>query len=119
MSEITPADFALFLLASGDMQPRQRARDQQADLAGLALKRRVLDLIVSYAPPADALEATLLRIVQEIGPPQGPTRALCASIRDEFADAASTPGFMEWLIEEAVRENAGKREKRRGKTLNQ
>lgn len=35
MSEITPADFALFLLAAGNMQPRKRARDQQADLAAL------------------------------------------------------------------------------------
>ena len=32
---LSPGDFALFLLGSGEAAPRKRARDQQADAAGL------------------------------------------------------------------------------------
>jgi len=35
-----PRDLALLMLASGELAPRQRARDQQADRAGGDLKRR-------------------------------------------------------------------------------
>ena len=118
MNMIRPSDLAMFLLASGEMLPRQRARDQQADLAGLELKRRVLDLLASYDPEPAELEIALMRIVGEIGAPDGPTRAICASVRDDWEAAASTPGFVEWLIEQAVREGAGEREGRRGKKLN-
>jgi hypothetical protein len=40
---LRPKDMALLLLASGDLLPRQRARDQQADLSGSALKSRILN----------------------------------------------------------------------------
>jgi hypothetical protein len=107
MSELRPADMALFLLASGDLQPRKRARDQQADLAGLQLKRRVLDLLVAYDPEPEELEACLARIVEELGPPSGPARAICASVRDEWEQAAATPGMLDWLLNEALREGQG------------
>ena len=115
MTELRPADLALFLLASGELMPRQRARDQQADLAGMELKRRVLDLVVSYDPAPGELEPALVRIVQELGPPYGPARAICAMLRDELADAAGTPALLEWLIDEAVREGSAPREARRGR----
>ena len=118
MTPIRPSDLALFLLASGDMLPRQRARDQQADIAGLDLKRRVLDLMISHDPEPEALEQTLLQIVGEIGPPYGPTRAVCASVRDEWQDAANTPEFVAWLIEQAVDRDRMEREGRRGKKRN-
>ena len=118
MTDIRPSDLALFLLASGDMMPRKRARDQQADVAGLELKRRILDLLVSYDPEPTELEPTLLRIVGEIGPPYGPTRAVCASVRDDWQDAASSPEFVAWLIEEAVDQDRIEREGRRGKKHN-
>jgi hypothetical protein len=117
MSELRPADMALFLLASGELLPRKRARDQQADLAGLDLKRRVLDLLVSYDPEPDELEVCLARIVEDIGPPHGPTRAICAGVRDEWEHAALTPGMLDWLLNEALREGQGieRRKGRRGK----
>jgi hypothetical protein len=118
MTNIRPSDLALFLLASGDLMPRQRARDQQADVTGLELKRRILDLVVSYDPEPAALEQTLLRIVQEIGPPHGPTRAICANVRDDWQDAATTPELVEWLINEAVDQDRVEREGRRGKKRN-
>src|SRR5262249_53852550 len=70
---LRPRDFALLLLASGDLAPRQRARDQQADRAGLELKRQVLDSLAARDPEADDLEAALLAIVEDLGPPTGPT----------------------------------------------
>lgn len=115
MTDIRPSDFALFLLASGDLMPRQRARDQQADVAGLDLKRRVLDMLVSYDPEPDELEPTLIRIVAEIGPPHGPTRAIATTVRDEWQDAAASPEFVAWLIEQAIDQERAEREGRRGK----
>jgi len=44
---LRPKDMALLLLASGDLLPRQRARDQQADISGSALKARILNELVS------------------------------------------------------------------------
>ncbi|NTU78305.1 MAG: hypothetical protein HGA45_02695 [Chloroflexales bacterium] len=115
---IRPADLALFLLASGETLPRKRARDQQADIAGLELKRRVLDLLVAYDPEPDTLELCLARIVEELGPPTGPTRGICSSIRDEWEMAAATPGFIDWLLDQALFESQRSGEKggkRRGK----
>jgi hypothetical protein len=115
MSAMRPSDLALFLLASGEARPRKRARDQQADIAGLELKRQVLDRLVAIDPEPIELDAALMRIVAELGPPAGPTRAICGTIRDEWEAAALTPGFAEWLIEQALHESAqpgGRRGKR-------
>jgi len=97
-----PRDFALLLLASGDLRPRQRARDQQADDAGLALKRRVLDRIAALDPEPADLEAALARIIDEIGPPHGPTRAIALTIRDEWQDACSAPEWVGQLLQSAT-----------------
>lgn len=98
-----PRDFALLLLASGDLRPRQRARDQQADDAGLALKRRVLDRIAALDPEPAELEASLAHIVEELGPPLGPTRAIALSIRDEWQAACAAPEWVRQLLHSATR----------------
>jgi hypothetical protein len=113
MTSLRPKDLAMFLLASGDMLPRNRARDQQADMAGLELKRRVLDMLISADPEPEALEQELLAIVTAIGPPSGPTRAICATVRDEWEAALSTPTLVDWLVGEALRE--GEDRPRRGR----
>ena len=97
-----PKDFALFLLGSGELAPRARVRDQQADAAGLALKRRVLSEVVARDPDPDALEAALMDIVDDIGPPTGPTRAVARTVLDEWRFAATSPGWLPHLIGEAV-----------------
>lgn len=114
---LRPSDLALFLLASGEVMPRKRARDQQADIAGLALKGRVLDLLVAHDPEPEELELCLARIVEEIGPPTGPTRGICTTIRDEWEMAATAPGFVDWLVEQALAEGLRSSERggRRGK----
>jgi hypothetical protein len=108
---IRPRDFALLLLASGDLLPRQRARDQQADRAGLDLKRRVLDALAALDPEPEELESALLAIVEELGPPTGPTRAIARTVLEEWQMTSSAPGWVEHLLGEAVRgpETEGKR----------
>jgi hypothetical protein len=117
MIEIRPKDLALFLLASGETLPRRRARDQQADITGLELKRRVLNLLIAIDPEPDELEATLAQIIEELGPPHGPTRAICTIIRDDWEAATLTPELTEWLLDQALRasEHTPEREGRRGK----
>src|SRR5271165_6074040 len=100
LSPLRPRDLALLLLASGDLRPRQRARDQQADTAGLELKRRVLDHLAAIDPEPAELEAALLQIVEEIGPPQGPTRAIATSVRDEWQAACAAPEWVLFLLRE-------------------
>jgi hypothetical protein len=103
--ELRPRDLAILMLASGEALPRKRARDQQGDIAGLELKRRVLNLLVTLDPEPDELEPALLQIVAEIGPPYGPARAICAIVRDDWEAAASTPQFRDWLIDQALHES--------------
>src|SRR5262249_21750470 len=100
---LRPRDFALLQLASGDALPRQRARDQQADRAGLQLKRQVLERLAAFDPEPAELEATLARIVEEIGQPTGPTRALAVLIRDEWQAACAAPEWVAHLLGEATR----------------
>ena len=90
------------MLAASRKPPRKRARNQQADLAGLALQRRILDRLVALDPPRKAVDETLSRIVQEIGPPTGPSRAIAASIRDELAAAWQNPAFVQQLLDNAI-----------------
>jgi hypothetical protein len=103
METLRPRDLALLLLSSGDLRPRQRARDQQADQAGLALKRRVLDRLAALDPEPADLEACLHTIVAEFGTPQGPTRAIAASVRDEWNAACASPEWISQLLRQATR----------------
>ena len=100
---LRPREFAVLLLASGDALPRQRARDQQADRAGLTLKRRVLSELVARDPDPDEVEAVLMEVVEEIGPPTGPTRSLAALVLEEWRTALIVPGWVEHLVGEALR----------------
>jgi hypothetical protein len=100
---LRPRDFALLLLAPGDGPPRQRARDQQADRAGLALRHRVLSALAAADPEPDELEAALLSIVEGLGPPTGPTRGVALALLEEWRAACAAPGWLELLLNEAVR----------------
>jgi hypothetical protein len=104
---LRPRDLALLLLASADLRPRKRARDQQADRAGLELKRRLLDRLAALDPEPEDLETALVQIVEEFGPPTGPTRAIALSFRDEWQAACVSPEWVGQLLGEAVRESDG------------
>jgi hypothetical protein len=103
---LRPRDLALLLLASGDLLPRQRARDQQADLSGMQLKRQVLERLAALDPEPVDLEAALIRIVEEIGPPTGPTRAVAAGIHEEWQAACAAPEWIAHLLGEALQHGA-------------
>ena len=106
-----PRDLALLLLASGDLLPRQRARDQAPDVAGLALERRILDGLAAHDPEPDEIDAALVSIIDEIGPPTGPTRAIALHVRDEYRSVAASRQLVEHLLSQAT---APRREGGRG-----
>jgi hypothetical protein len=101
-SPLRPRDFALLVLASGELAPRQRARDQQADRAGLELKRRVLEALTVYDPEPEDMEATLLAVVEDLGPPTGPTRAVARALWEDWQAAGAAPGLIDHLLGQAI-----------------
>jgi hypothetical protein len=70
----------------------------------MGLKRRLLQRIADLDPEADNLEATLTRLVEELGEPPGPIRALAIGFRDDWQGLTSNPAWVEQLREEAARE---------------
>ncbi len=103
-SLLRPRDLALLLLATGDVLPRQRARDQQADRVGLELKRQILERLAALDPDPVDMEAALLRISAELGEPAGPARAVAALIRDEWRMACAAPAWVAQLLADATAE---------------
>jgi hypothetical protein len=110
---LRPRDLAVLMLASRDLRPRIRARDQQSDRAGLDLKRRVLDNLVRLDPEPDALVGALARIVEEIGAPSGPTRAVARSFQEDWQAALVAPDWITHLLDEAT--HASEEDGRRGR----
>src|SRR5260370_22582388 len=101
-SNLRPRDLALLLLASGELRPRKRARDQQADRTGMEIKRRILEEIAALDPEPEELEAVLVRMIDDFGPPTGPTRAVASIVRDEWKTASATPEWVSHLLAEAL-----------------
>jgi len=101
---LRPRDLALLLLASGDLRPRLRARDQQADRAGLELKRMMLDRLAALDPDPELLDATLAAIVGEMASPTGPARAIALSVREDWQAACTSPEWVGHLLQRATRE---------------
>ena len=110
-----PKDIALLLLASGDLLPRQRARDQQADITGNSLKSRILNALVQLDPEPEQVEATLEQIIALLGPPTGPTRAIAVGVLEEWQAACASPEFVEWLLAQAIQESLELMEGHRGR----
>jgi hypothetical protein len=99
---LRPRDFALLLLASGELAPRQRARDQQADRAGLELKRRVLEALAERDPEPEDMEAALLAVVEDLGPPTGPTRGVALALFEDWQSTAAAPALVDHLLGQAI-----------------
>lgn len=103
-SDLRPKDVALLLLASGDLLPRQRARDQESDIAGNTLKSRMLQALIALDPDPEQLEVALEQIIAAFGPPAGPSRAIAVGVREEWQAARASPEFVAWLLAQAVQE---------------
>ena len=97
-----PRDFALLLLSSGELLPRQRQRGQSADSCGLELKRR-LESLAELDPEAADLDRALERLVHDAGSSGGPLRALALTFRDEWQAAAASPDWIAHLRAESTR----------------
>jgi hypothetical protein len=102
---LRPRDLALLMLASRDLLPRKRARDQQADLAGMALKRTVLQRLAELDPEPEEMDAALAEVVEGLGEPSGPARAVATLVRDEWQMACASPEWVGLLLEEALKES--------------
>ena len=116
MTTINPADWAILLLALGGDPPRERARDQQADRAGANLRMVMLHRLVALDPDSEQVAEALTTIVQELGDPTGPSRAMASSLFQEWVDGQSSPGYWPWLVAEAIETGAidpSQRRKRR------
>ena len=101
-----PRDFALLLLCSGELLPRQRLRSQTPDTCGLELKRRMLESLAALDPEPAALDEALERLVRDGcspggGAPAGPLRALALTFRDEWQALPANPLWLEYLQSEA------------------
>jgi hypothetical protein len=70
----------------------------------MELKRCLLQRVTDLDPEPDDLEATLARLIDELGPPPGPIRALAIGFRDDWRGLADNPAWLEQLREEAARE---------------
>lgn len=109
----SPRDLAYLLLAGPGLRSRQRARDQQADQAGIELKRQLLLRLAALDPEPEAFEDALHTMIREHGPPYGPTRSICLNIRNDWEAACSSPEFLAWLINEAVRDDRAEKKRKR------
>jgi hypothetical protein len=107
-----PRDLALLLLSSEELRPRKRMRSQYPDVAGMELKRGLLQAVVDFDPESDNLDAALARLIDELGSPPGPIRALAIGFRDDWRGLASNPEWVEQLREEAAREGGNGRGRR-------
>ena len=97
---MTPAEACRALLdalSAADGRRQKRKRDTTADAIGLAIKRRLLERVVSEAPPADELEACLLRACRDLTAPLGASRAVAQEILADWHLALASPGFRAWL----------------------
>jgi hypothetical protein len=99
-----PRDLALLLLSSGELLPRQRLRSQSPDSTGLELKRRMLRRVADLDPEPGTLDATLASLIDELGPPSGPIRALVIGFRDDWQGLASNPHWLQQLRDEAAQQ---------------
>jgi hypothetical protein len=107
-SPLRPGDFARIVLAGAGGPPRARARDQQADLAGEAMRREVLNRLIVMDPDPEQLEGALASIIADLGEPAGPTRGVCTAIRQEWEMARISQEYWDFLVGQAVtRDDSG------------
>lgn len=107
-----PAEFAQYLLVAASRPPRDRARDQQADRAGEAIRRDLLHGLIARDPDATAMEAALLALVQEQGEAAGPARGVASTILEEWRMLDRSPHFLDYLVGEAIRASEPGRRRR-------
>jgi hypothetical protein len=102
-----PRELALLQLGSEEVQPRRRMRGQMPDRIGLELKQRLLQKVADVDPEPEELDAALARIIDELGPPTGPIRALALSFRDDWQDLRANPELVGLLFHQTKHSEEG------------
>jgi hypothetical protein len=100
-----PRDFALLLLKSRELLPRQRLRSQTPDSIGLTLKRHLLGSLAALDPEPAELDNTLEGLIRKGGTAAGPLRALALSFRDEWQALPANPQWIKFLQSESGDQN--------------
>jgi hypothetical protein len=108
-----PRDLALLLLAKDDTPPRNRARDQQADIAGASIRRGLLDRVAAVDPEPEDLDEVLFAIVAELGDPPGPVRSVALGFREDWRFANQSPASWGFFLDEALHADEPKERRRR------
>jgi hypothetical protein len=97
----------LTALEASEGRRKRRSRNTTADSIGMDIKRALLEQAVRDDPDPDAFEAWLVQRCLDAGVADGAVRAMAMSIRDEWALAATAPGFREWLASGAPSDDRG------------
>ncbi len=114
---IRPREAALIWLAASAGPPRQRARDQQSDLAGVALRNQILRGLVDHDPEPAEMERAIEEVVTSLdGQLRGPARSLGLLIMQEWESVRLNPGYWEWQMADAIAGSNGAREPKRKRT---
>jgi hypothetical protein len=108
---VRPKDMALLLLASGDLLPRQRARDQQADISGSTLKARILKIGLARSRAVRWKRRWSKSLRCSVHPLA--SAGCCCQRTRRWQAACASPQFVEWLLAQAVREGLAPAEGRR------
>ncbi len=102
-----PRELALLQLRSDEVQSNRRMRGQAPDRIGLELKQRLLRKLADLDPEPEELDAALARLIDDLGPPTGPTRALALSFREEWQELRAHPETVGLLFNQTVRSDEG------------
>jgi hypothetical protein len=102
-----PRELALLQLGSEELQPRQRMRGQAPDRIGLELKRQLLRKLADLDPEPEELDAALARLIDDLGLPTGPIRALALSFRDDWQELRAHPETVSLLFHQTIHSDEG------------
>lgn len=113
---ISPREFCE-LVRQVTRTPPRLSRNLEPDLVGIELKRLVLTAAIEADPDAANFPERLTECALRLGLADGAARGVCSDILMEWRMALTSPSFIPWLREEAMREPRRKRQRREGEFL--
>jgi hypothetical protein len=102
-SEFRPAAYcqqALEAIRVSEERRKRRKRDTGPDLAGMSIKRDLLEKAIEADPEPDEFEGWLLQqVIQSRA--SGPIRAMAIEIHADYENARAVQSFSGWLADGA------------------
>jgi hypothetical protein len=111
-TELRPAEHchqALEAIRVSEERRKRRKRDTGPDMAGMSIKRELLEKAIKADPEPDEFEAWLLEQVIT-SPTSGPIRAMAMEIHADYENARSVQSFSGWLADGAPTPRFDKRQ---------